>query len=85
MFSDEVDATSSDATPQWSITIQSLFEAKSLQDFYVQAKTDDNTTETIQFIPPDANDRQIWMLAITCALNESRGQTILHEQEVRSS
>ncbi|CAK4942969.1 unnamed protein product [Aphanomyces euteiches] len=84
MFGDEADATSIEATPQWSITIQSLFEAqaKSLQDFYVQAKTEDNTIVTIQFIPPDANDRQIWMLAIASALNESRGQTILHEQEL---
>ncbi|RHY32075.1 hypothetical protein DYB32_002888 [Aphanomyces invadans] len=88
-YSDETRARAGDVAMQiMAVQVKSLFESQATggheKDFYLQGKvasSPTSTTSTWHFVPPDTNDRHVWVAAIHSALNDSRGRTILQEQE----
>ncbi|RHY39885.1 hypothetical protein DYB38_006705, partial [Aphanomyces astaci] len=87
-YADETSARAGDESAQFMVVeVQSLFESQSSgghqNDFYIQGKVGpQQLTSTLHFIPPESNDRDVWVAAITSALNDSRGATLLLEQQV---
>ncbi|RHY97017.1 hypothetical protein DYB37_004199 [Aphanomyces astaci] len=87
-YADETSARAGDESAQFmAVEVQSLFESQSSgghqNDFYIQGKVGpQQLTSTLHFIPPESNDRDVWVAAITSALNDSRGATLLLEQQV---
>ncbi|KAF0693870.1 Aste57867_15212 [Aphanomyces stellatus] len=90
-FADETKARAgNDATQIVRMTVLSLFELQDAattgmrpKDFYVHAKLAAADEElTFHFLPPDENDRNVWVAAINDALNESRGRALLLDQQL---